>query len=102
MKKIVVATILGLSLFTVHAQNEKNIVIDANAEVRHASGFSAIEVSGAIDLYISQGNEEAVAVSASADEIKARIKTEVRGTTLYIYLDGKGLNWKIWGNNKMK
>ncbi len=102
MKKIVIAAILGLGLSAVQAQNEKNIVVDANAEVRHASGFSAIEVSGAIDLYISQGTEEAVAVSASADEIRARIRTEVKGGTLHIYLDGKGLNWKIWGNNKMK
>ena len=102
MKKIGLAIVMGLALLNVEAQKEKNLVVDANAEVRNVSGFTAIEVSGAIDLYISQGNEEAVAISANSDEIKARIKTEVRSGTLHIYLDGKGLNWKIWGNNKMK
>lgn len=83
-------------------QNEKNIVIDANAEVRHITGFNAIELSGAIDLYLSQGSEEGIAVSASTDEIRSRIKTEIKGNTLHIYIDGKGLNWKLWGNNKVK
>lgn len=102
MKKIVVAVAFGLSITGTYAQNEKNIVVDANAEVRTVTGYNAIEVSGAIDLYISQGNEEGVAISASSDEIKQRIKTEVKGTTLHIYFDARGLNWKAWGNHKMK
>lgn len=102
MKKIITAMVLGLSLFSARAQNEKNLVVDANAEVRKVSGFSAIEVSGAIDLFISQGTVEAVAVSASSDEIRSRIRTEIKGYTLRIYMDGRGLNWKLWGNNKMK
>lgn len=75
---------------------------DGNAELRNHKGFSAIEVSSAIDLYISQGSEEAVAVSASDDEIVKRIRTEMRGNVLRIYFDGKGINWKRWGNHKMK
>ena len=102
MKRVLLAMVMGLGLITASSQNEKNIVVDANAEVRNTTGFSAIEVSGAIDLYLSQGTEDAVAISANTDEIKARIKTEVRSGTLHIYFDGKGLNWKIWGNNKMK
>lgn len=104
MKKIIfLALLMFIGATTVtRAQNDKNVVVDANAEVRKASGFSAIELSGAIDLYLSQGTEEAVAISASSDEIKARIRTEVKGNTLHIYFDGKGLNWKTWGNNKMK
>lgn len=102
MKKILTAMVLGLGLVTAHAQSEKNIVVDANAEVRAVSGFSAVEVSGAIDLYLSQGSEEAVAVSAGSDEIRSRIRTEVKGAILRIYVDGKGLNWKMWNNNKMK
>ena len=102
MKRIYITLLLLLSLPAIYAQNEKNIVVDGNAEVRHISSFTAIEVSGAIDLYLSQGNEEAVAISASSEDIRSRIRTEVKGNTLHIYLDGKGLNWKIWGNNKMK
>ena len=102
MKKMISAMVLALGLISAQAQNEKNVVVDANAEVRTVSGFSAIEVSGAIDLYLSQGTEEAVAISASSDEIKSRIRTEVKGSTLRIYLDGRGINWKLWNNNKMK
>ncbi len=102
MKRTGLIILMGLVLLTGHAQNEKNLVVDANAEVRNVGSFSSIEVSDAIDLYISQGNTEAVAISGSTDDIKARIKTEVRSGTLHIYFDGKGLNWKRWGNNRMK
>ncbi len=84
------------------AQVEKNLVYDGNAEIRKHQGFTVIEVSSAIDLYLSQGTEEAVAVSANDDEIVKRIRTEMRGTVLRIYFDGKGLNWRKWNNNKMK
>jgi len=102
MKRISIAVILLLGFFTTRAQNEKNLVVDANAEVRNVNGFTGIEVSGAIDLYISQGSSEAVAISGNTDEIKSRIRTEVRSGVLHIYFDAKGLNWKVWGNNKMK
>ena len=102
MKKIIITLFMGLGIVGSYAQNEKNLVVDANAEVRTVNNFNGIEVSGAVDLFISQGNSEAVAVSASSDEIRARIKTEVKNGILIIYFDGKGLNWKIWNNNKMK
>jgi hypothetical protein len=102
MKRFIYALVFGLSIASVNAQQTKNIVVDANAEVRTATGFSAIEVSGAIDLYLSQGTEEAVAISATTEEVRQRIRTEVKGNTLQIYFDSKGLNWKSWGNHKMK
>ncbi len=102
MKRIFVLIFTAVASLAGYGQQEKNLVVDANAEVRSASGFHAIEISGAIDLYLSQGNTEAVAVSAGNDETRNRIRTEVRAGTLYISFDGKGLNWKIWGNNKMK
>lgn len=100
MKRIFTLLLFILSLGRVAAQ--KNIVVDANAEPRNVTGYTAIEVSGSIDLYLSQGTEEGVAVSASTVEIRQRIRTELRGGTLQIYFDSKGLNWKAWGNHKMK
>ncbi len=103
MKKLIAfAAIIFLSFSTRAQQETKNIVFDANAEVRKVGTFSGVEVSGAIDLYLSQGKEEGVAISGSSDEVKQRIRTEVRGTTLHIYFDGKGWNWKSWGNTKSK
>jgi len=103
MKRIILLfAFIATSLVPVMAQVEKNLVHDENAEPRNLKGFSAIDVSGAIDLYLSQGTEDAVAVSASSSEVLGRIRTEMRGSTLRIYFDGKGLNWKKWGNHKMK
>ncbi len=102
MKKIGILLLLGCCLLQAGAQHTKNLVVDENAELRAVQNFNAIEVSGAIDLFISQGTEEAVAVSASSAEIKDRIRADVRGGVLRIYFDGKGLNWRNWGNHKMK
>lgn len=96
---LLMAMVLGATL---HAQTEKNLVVDADAEARQVAVFSGIEVSGAIDLYLSQGSENAVAISANNPEIRDRIRTEVRDGILHIYFDGKGLNWKRWINHRMK
>jgi hypothetical protein len=75
---------------------------DPNAEVRSVSGFHAIEVSGGIDLYLSNGNE-AVAISASDKEVRDHIKTEVKDGVLKIYYEWKkGVKFSIKGNKSMK
>ena len=102
MKQMLLVNLLFGCLMTTFGQNAKNLVVDGNVEVRSVKNFTGIEVSGAIDLFISQGNEEAVAVSASTDEVRSRIKTELSNGILRIYFDGKGINWKGWSNNKMK
>ena len=48
----------------------------------------------------TQGNEEAVAVSASEIEYRDRIKTEVEDGVLKIYFDNKGFHLN-WGNKKL-
>lgn len=68
------------------AATAQKIVNDANAEKRNVSGYHAIEVSGGIDLYLSQGNES-VAVSASETKHRDRIKTEVVNGVLKIYYE---------------
>ena len=103
MKRVIVFLFLLICIVQTKAQNNKNVVFDANAEARSVKDFTAVEVSGAIDLYLSQGKEEAVAVSASSPEALSRIKTEVKNGKLHIYFDGSGWSWKTWSNNnKMK
>ena len=99
--------ILGFALFLLmtsigFAQSDKNLVFDANAQIRKVASFNSVEVSGSINLYLSQGTDEALAVSAGDEELISRIKTSVRDNVLYIDFDGKGLNWKNWSNNKIK
>ncbi len=102
MKKQILLIISAFVFATGFAQDEKKLVFDANAQERKVGPFNAIEISGAINLYLSQGKEEAVAVSSSEADLLDKIKTVVRNNTLYISLDTKGMSWKSWGNNQIK
>lgn len=97
MKKLLFALVLILSSFITFAQ--KQFVVDANAEVREVSKtFNSIKVSGGIDIYLSQSDKEAIAVSASDDKIKAEIKTVIEDNTLKIFFEGD--KWRMGGRNK--
>ncbi|WP_438946695.1 head GIN domain-containing protein [Sediminibacterium sp.] len=102
MKKHVLFLIGICWAFLAFSQEEKKLVFDANAQPRSVGSFSGIEISGAISLYLSQGKESAVAVSASDAELLEKIRTVVRNNVLYISLDTKGMSWKKWGNTGIK
>lgn len=93
MRKSFIALFILLGSLTVSAQ----VVNDPNAEVRIAKDFHAIVLSSAFDVYLSQGNEEAVAVSATQKN-KEHITVEVKNGVLYIGYDYKG----SWGNPNHK
>lgn len=82
------------AVLILQAQNE--IVVDPNASARELSGqFDAIKVSGGIDLYLSQSDNIAVAVSAANENFKEGIKTVIENGTLRIFYEGeKGWNRK--------
>ena len=98
MKKIVLAVLFaGATLFGL-AQN--TLVVDPNATVREVKGdFKAIKVSGGIDLYLSQSDNVAIAVSAAEERYKEFIRTDVEDGTLKIYYEGERFNWK---NKRLK
>ena len=99
MKKLLlVLSVLALGI-SLRAQLTVN---DPNAEVREAKNFHAISVSSAFDVFISQGNEEAVAVSASEEKYRKEIKVEVRDGVLKIGLQNEGKFWKGFDGDKMK
>jgi len=60
---------------------------DANAVMRNVHDFHAIKVSHGIEVLLTQGNSEAVAVSAAHIELRDKIKTEVVNGVLRIYYD---------------
>jgi hypothetical protein len=76
------------------AQEEK-VINDPNAERRTVEAFHSVEVSGAIELILSQSPETAVAISAADPADAARIITETRGGVLHIHFKD-GNNW--WKN----
>ena len=66
---------------------QKTVINDPNAEVRNVKGFHGIEVNSAINLYLSQADDEAVAVSAKDTKYRDRIKTEIKNGILRIWLE---------------
>jgi hypothetical protein len=96
----VLAFIVGC-LLVVTVRGQETVVQDPNAELRPAKGFHGIRVSSAIVLYLTQGPEEKVVVSAKDVKMRDRIKTEVVDGILVIRLEG---SWKWWhlGDSKLK
>ena len=95
MKKILLCCCLltGLSVFS------QKTIYDANAILREGKFYEAIEVSDGIDLYLSYG-DEAIAVSASEEKYRDKIKTVVEKGILKIFYDDKGLSWNTKRNLK--
>jgi hypothetical protein len=101
MKNFFVFLVMLISSFSVSAQ--RKIINDPNAEVRTLNAsFSAIKVSHAIDLYISQDATEGIAVSAAKAEYRNKIRTVVEDGVLKIWYDDELKLWKGSGNRKLK
>jgi len=95
MKKIFFVLAVMFLASATRAQNE--IVVDPNASVRTVNGnFNAIKISGGIDLYLSQSDNEAIAVSASEERFKEGIKINIENNVLNIYYEGE----KKWNSKK--
>ncbi|HEX7845640.1 MAG TPA: head GIN domain-containing protein, partial [Chitinophagaceae bacterium] len=86
MKKFLLPIVLVLSTLAAVAQKTIN---DPNAETRTVSGFHGIDVATGIKLILTEGNTEAVAVSAANAEHRDKIVTKVENGILKIYYDSK-------------
>ena len=101
MKNIV--SLLFFTLFAVAASAQNTVVNDKNAEVRNVPGFHGVKISGGIDLYITQGTTEGVAISVNDSKYRNNIKTEVEDGILKIYYDaGMGIHINWGGARNMK
>jgi hypothetical protein len=95
MKKILFS--LFVIAISVAATAQKTIN-DPNVQARTVSGFHALQVSSAFDVYLSQG-EEALAVSAEDTKYLQYIETTVDNGVLIIRYNEKGLRL---GNRKLR
>jgi len=98
MKKVFLS--IGLLVFCAATFAQK--INDANAVTREAKNFTAISVSNAFDVFLSQGSEETVAVSASEQKYMDKIKVEVKDGVLKIWFDADGFWNRIANNMKLK
>ena len=98
MKKLFLLLPFAAIATTITAQK---VIKDPNAEKRNVSGYHAINISGGVDLYLSQGNES-VAVSASDATQRDHIKTDVKDGVLNIWCEHNGNTKGDHGDNKLK
>ena len=96
MKKLSILLFALLFIGKLFAQQ----INDPNAIKVDAKNFHAINVSNAFDVYLTQGKEEAVAVSASEQKFKDKIKVEVKDGVLNIRFEN-GLHFNS-GKMKLK
>ncbi len=90
-----------LSLLLTSFCFSQKVINDANVEQRNVGSFEAISISGGIDVILSMGNEDAVAVSANELKHRDKIITEVKNNTLHIYYKSeKGIHITINDGNK--
>ena len=87
MKKTFLAFLLLAGLVT-GSFAQKNIN-DANAQKRTVPGFHGIDVATGIELTLTKGTTEEVAVSASETEFRDKIITEVVNGILKIHYETK-------------
>jgi hypothetical protein len=100
MKKFFVSILVTTLMLSATAQ--KDIINDPNAEARVISGsFTSIKVTGGIDLFLSEGDQEAIAVSASESKFSNAIKTEINNGQLRIYFEGEKA-WNNWKNKNLR
>ena len=95
MKKIIVA--FAVVLLAASSAMAQRFVYDDNAEKRGISSFHAIETSAGIQVIITKGSKEELAVSANEKELIGKVETVVKDGVLKIYRD---TDWKFWNNFK--
>ena len=96
MKKIAILFVL----FTSFNKGFSQQLNDPNAQVRVAGNFNSLKVSQAFEVYLSQGGEESLAVSAKDKKYLSQIKTEVKDGELHVWHDGGNIH--DWNTAKMK
>lgn len=96
--------ILLSTVFSIAGFSQKNtVVIDPEAKTRELNAsFTAISVTDGIDLYLSEANEESLAVSYSDDKYADHFKTIVENGTLKIYYDNNAVNYSDNKRRKLK
>jgi hypothetical protein len=98
MKKLLISFLLATLFSTVlYAQNPIN---DSNIEKRAVSGFHGIEVSTGIELTLTEGNTEELAVSAATSQFRDKIITKVENGILKIYYESKTKSINKKGESK--
>lgn len=99
MSKVLTFFVGCLLVLHVGAQT---VIQDPNAQLRAVKGYHGIRVSNAIDVYLSQGQDEKVVVSARDQDVRNKVETSVVDGILIIRLEQPQKWWKWWGSRNQK
>jgi hypothetical protein len=80
---------LIIAFFALTVGYGQKTIHDANAEKRTVGSFHGIHVATGIELILTEGTTQEVAVSAATTEFRDRIETKVEGGILRIQYDNK-------------
>lgn len=80
----------------------QNVILDENAEARTVAAFDKIDVRGGLVVYITNGNEPSLAVSAGNKADLPKIISEVNNGTLTLKVESGTWNGWNWTNKKLK
>ena len=100
MQKMLFTLVACCILSALSAQ--QTVIKDPNAQVRSVEDFHALKVATGIHLYLTQGNEKVVVVSAADPVYRNRIHTEVRNGVLNIYYENELGNWNDKSRKELK
>lgn len=101
MKKILISCVVVLMAFSATVA-QKVVYDDNNAQKRTISSFHAIETSSGIEVIISKGDKEELAVSVGNTDYLDEVKTVVENGTLKISRQGDWKFWNKWKNWRVK
>lgn len=103
MKKTGLLLITALfSLTTLLAQKEQKVIYDENVQKRTIGSFKAIEASSGIEVIITKGDKEELAVSVNRPEFFDEVRTVVQNGVLKITRSNDWNFWREWKNWRIR
>ena len=100
MKKILLSFALVLVAFA--PVISQKVVYDDNIQKRDISSFHAIETSSGIEVIMTKGDKEELAVSVGNTSYLNEVRTVVENGVLKLSRSGDWKIWKQWKNWKVK
>lgn len=96
------AILLLAVVLSVTAAFAQKVIYGDHVQKRSVGSFSGIETSAGIEVIISKGDKEELAVSANRPEYLDEVRTVVQGGRLKIYRSDDWKFWREWKNWKIK
>lgn len=100
MKRIL--TLLAILLVSAPCLRAQQVIYGDNVEKRNIGAFSAIETSSGIEVIITKGEKEELAVSANHKEYLPEVRTVVQNGILKISRSEDWNLWRQWKNWRIK